>query len=240
MPCGSSKAIPTRERVDRSMKDAPGARARARRSFHLRWRRAQRRAQGPMAPMQCLGDHAPSVKRAAPWAIASLVLCLLLAPLRAQTIAFSASLSGYGRIYGLPTLDGAGLAAEEAGAQLDVHDDRSSAEGAKEVARQIVASDALVVVGPILTPTSLAAGPIYAAHGMASIVTTATGAGGPQSPTTFRTMATTPQLGSFLVEYLHGALHRSRATVLARETPFGQQLIQGVKGSAQRLGVDVD
>jgi len=173
-------------------------------------------------------------------AIASLVLCLLLAPLHAQTIAFSASLSGYGRIYGLPTLDGARLAAEEAGVQLDVHDDRSSAEGAKEVARQIVASDALVVVGPILTPTSLAAGPIYAAHGMASIVTTATGAGGPQSPTTFRTMATTPQLGSFLVEYLHGALHRSRATVLARETPFGQQLIQGVKGSAQRLGVDVD
>src|SRR5262249_10580018 len=95
-------------------------------------------------------------------AIASLVLCLLLAPLRAETIAFSASLSGYGRIYGQPTLDGARLAAEEAGVHLDVHDDKSSAEGAQEVAREIVASDALVVVGPILTPTSLAAGPIYA------------------------------------------------------------------------------
>src|SRR5262245_8943233 len=48
-------------------------------------------------------------------AIASLVLCLLLGPLRAETIAFSASLSGYGRIYGQPTLDGARLAADEAG-----------------------------------------------------------------------------------------------------------------------------
>lgn len=189
----------------------------------------------------CRAGMANGISRAA---IASLIIGLLLTATwpgaaRAQAIAFSGSLSGYGRIYGQPTLDGARLAAEEAGERLDVHDDKSTEDGAREVARQIVASNALMVVGPILTPTSLAAGPIYADGGMASIVTTATGAGGPRSSTTFRTMATTPELGAFLMDYLHGALDRSSAIVLARDAAFGQQFVQGAKSSAQRLGLDV-
>lgn len=171
--------------------------------------------------------------------LALAMMACLAGAAHAHRIAFSNSLSGYGALYGRPTLDGAQMAADEAHVTLDVHDDHSTAEGAQAAAREIVASDALVTIGPILTPTSLAAGPIYARGGLASIVTTATGAGGPASFTTFRTMATTPELGAFDADYLWSVLGWRRATVLYRAGGFGQQFVDGFRSRAEPLGLDV-
>jgi branched-chain amino acid transport system substrate-binding protein len=173
------------------------------------------------------------------WLLMLALTVFLLDAAHAQKIAFSDSLTGYGVLYGRPTLDGAILAAEEAHVTLDIHDDQSTEQGAIAAAKRIVASDVLVTIGPILTPTSLAAGPVYAAGGLASIVTTATGAGGPASPTTFRTMATTPELGAFNADYLSAVLGWKRATVLYRASGFGQQFVDGFKSRAGPLGIDV-
>src|SRR5439155_24413530 len=84
-------------------------------------------------------------------------------------IAVTVSVTGPGSAVGVPVLDAARLAVEEASAdggvsrlELVVFDDRSNEEGVQEVARQVAAGDALVVVGPGSTMASLAAGLIYA------------------------------------------------------------------------------
>src|SRR5882672_10347979 len=68
-------------------------------------------------------------------------------------IAVTVSVTGPGATVGVPVLDAARLAVEEANAdssvprlELGVYDDRSNEEGAQEVARQLAAGDALVVV----------------------------------------------------------------------------------------------
>jgi ABC-type branched-subunit amino acid transport system substrate-binding protein len=91
-------------------------------------------------------------------------------------IALAASLTGVGSIYGTSVVNAAHLAVEDSDAaggpriELSVSDDQSTDEGARKIARQIVGSDALVVVGPALTTSSLAAGPLYAADGLGRVV----------------------------------------------------------------------
>jgi ABC-type branched-subunit amino acid transport system substrate-binding protein len=165
----------------------------------------------------------------------------------ALKVAVATSTSGFGVFYGAPSLEGAQLAVEEAGAdtaaqriELAVCDDHSTDDGARECARQIIGGDALVTVGPALSPSSISAGPIYAEGGVASIVTSATGGGGPKSPTTFRPIYSTGEMGASVANYLRFALGGNRATVLFRDNGFGQQFAAGFKSAAERLGMDVN
>ena len=120
-------------------------------------------------------------------------------------IAVTVSVTGPGATVGVPVLDAARLAVAEANAdggvprlELGVYDDRSNEEGAQEVARQVAAGDALVVVGPGSTMASLAAGPLYAEAGLASLVPYAHGAEDPAHATTFRSVFSMSDMGAAL------------------------------------------
>jgi ABC-type branched-subunit amino acid transport system substrate-binding protein len=85
----------------------------------------------------------------------------------AQTarIAVATSLTGSAEFAGRTQIDAVRFAVEEANAagatpplELAIYDDHSTEDGARQVAREIVASDALAVVGPSLTVASLAGG----------------------------------------------------------------------------------
>jgi branched-chain amino acid transport system substrate-binding protein len=131
-------------------------------------------------------------------------------------IAIAISVPGAASAYARPALDGARLALEEANAaaqgpaELSVYDDRSDPESA----RQVIATDALAVVGQATTAMSLAAGPLYAEAGLVSIGTTATGDGVTANATTFQASFTTGDGGEALANYLRHALNSTRAVVV--------------------------
>src|SRR6516165_5424705 len=121
--------------------------------------------------------------------------------------------------------------------ELEVVDDYSSEDGAHAAARQIAASDALVVVGPNLTVASLAAGPIYAQAGIVSLVPTAHGDAITNNATTFRTVFSTGEIGNGLANYFHYVVGGTRAAVLYRDNGYGAPFADGFKSVAERHGI---
>jgi ABC-type branched-subunit amino acid transport system substrate-binding protein len=171
-----------------------------------------------------------------------------MATAEAQTpsakIAVAVSTSGAGETYGSPALDGATLAVEEANAdhsalkiELRVEDDVSNADVGQHVARQVIDSDTLVVVGPATTPMSLIVGPLYAEAGLVSIGTTATGDGVTANATTFRASFSTSDAGEVLANYLRHILGGTRAIVLFKDDGYGRPVADGFKRAAERLGI---
>jgi branched-chain amino acid transport system substrate-binding protein len=159
-------------------------------------------------------------------------------------IAVTVSVTGPSVTVGVPVLDAARLAVEEANAdggvprlELVIYDDRSNEEGAQEVARQIAAGDALVVVGPGSAMAALAAGPIYAEAGLASIVPYAHSAGGPAHATTFWSVLSMSDMGASLANYLRYALGGTRAVVICKNNGSGRPFMAGFRGAAERLGL---
>src|SRR5271165_2701266 len=198
------------------------------------------------------GDQAyRGVIRATYWRCITLGLAALLvaaSPVGAQTptvkIAAPFSLTGPNTTGGVPALDAVRLAIEEANAsgdgpniELRTYDDRSDDNAARDAARQIAASDALVVVGPGATTASQAAGPIYAEAGLAAIAPYALGAGGPASPTTFRLTFSTSDMGEALARYLRRVLGGTRAVVIYRDNGFGRPIAMGFRGVAEQIGI---
>jgi len=122
--------------------------------------------------------------------------------------------------------------------ELTVHDDGSTEQGARDTARQIVAEDALAVIGPSLTTSSLAAGPVYAEQGMISVVPTAHGNAIINSGTTFRTVFSTGEIGEALANYLHHVLHGRKAVVVYRNNGYGKPLADGFRRNADRYGLE--
>jgi branched-chain amino acid transport system substrate-binding protein len=160
------------------------------------------------------------------------------------TIAVAVSSSGGGETFGAPALEGARLAIEEANAepgaqkiQIRVEDDISSPDVGRHITRQIVDSDALVVVGPATTPMSLVVGPIYAEAGLVSIGTTATGDGVTANATTFRASFSTSDGGEVLANYLRHILGGTRAVVVFKDDGYGRPVADGFKRAAERLGI---
>jgi ABC-type branched-subunit amino acid transport system substrate-binding protein len=208
-------------------------------------------------PMACSTDDTEQCRTTLHAACALVALgiagALLLAPFLtplaqaqapAAKIAVALSVTGAGESYGSPALDGARLAIEEANAagdgskiELAVHDDASNTDRGRELARQIAASDALVVVGPATTPMSLAVGPIYAEAGLVSLGTSATGDGVTVNATTFRASFSTSDGGEVLANYLRHILGGTRATVLFKDDGYGRPVADGFKRAAERLGI---
>jgi branched-chain amino acid transport system substrate-binding protein len=173
---------------------------------------------------------------------------LLAAPFaRAQTtvkIAVPTALTGSGEFAGRALLEAVRFALEDANAggespqiELEVVDDRSTADGARTAARQISAGDALVVVGPNLTTASLAAGPIYAEAGLVSLVPTAHGDAVTNNATSYRTVFSTGEIGNGLANYFHHVVRGRRAVVLFRDDGYGRPLADGFRAVAERHGI---
>lgn len=174
---------------------------------------------------------------------------LWMAPLAAQTsplkLAVVSSISGENEgAYGRALANGVRLAVEEANAEgvgprfaLDVHNAGRSEEGVREAAARIVASDAVGVVGPLLSTSSLVAGPVFARAGLASIVPAAESDLITASATTFRTIFTNSDMGDWLASYLRYALGGSRAVVIFTDDAYGRTVADGFRRGAARLGL---
>jgi branched-chain amino acid transport system substrate-binding protein len=186
------------------------------------------------------------------FAISILLSTLALTPPSAATaqtakIAVATSLTGSGQFAGRTQMDAVRFAVEEANAagatpplELNVYDDKSTEDGARQAAHEIATSEALAVVGPSLTVLSLTAGPIYAEAGIVSVVPTAHGDRITDNATTFRTVFSTGEIGEALVNYLHYVLGGKRAIVVFKDNGYGRPFADGFKSASERLGVSAD
>ena len=166
-------------------------------------------------------------------------------PVKKVEFAVALSISGDLSEFGRGSLDGIKLAIEEAKAdgsgpqiELRIYDNASNPERGKEFARQIVASSAVLVLGPGNTVTSLAAGPVFAEGGIASLTTTASSDLVTDNATTFRTLLKNSEEGALIANYLNRVLGHRRAAVLVMEGGYGRTLEKGFREMAGQLGID--
>src|SRR3954468_10041325 len=166
-------------------------------------------------------------------------------PTRKVEIAAALSMSGDFESFGKGGLEGIQLALEAANAsgsgpqiELKVYDNASNPERATEVARQVTASRAVLVLGPSNSVTSLAAGPEFARAGLASIATTATSDLITDNPTTFRMLLKNSDQGELLATYLVHVLGQRRAAVMVIDDGFGRPVETGFRRNAAQLGID--
>jgi branched-chain amino acid transport system substrate-binding protein len=159
-------------------------------------------------------------------------------------IAIVVSASGALEPYGRGALEGARLAVEEANAEgngpsieIEVFDDASKPGEAKAAAKQAVAGDALVVVGPATTAMGIIVNPVFAEGGIACIGTTAAGDSLTDSATFFRGSFSTGESGGAIASYLRYVLGAPPAIVLLKEDSYGQQVAGGFRHAATRLGL---
>jgi branched-chain amino acid transport system substrate-binding protein len=159
-------------------------------------------------------------------------------------IAAALSLTGDSYTFGRGSLESIQFAVEDANATgmaprivLTEYDDKSTDAGAREVAARVVASRALLVLGPAISTASLAAGPIYANGPLASLTTTATSDLVTDNPTTFRVLFKNSEQGEMLATYLYRVLHRREATVIVVDDGYGRTLETGFRRVADRVGI---
>ncbi len=163
---------------------------------------------------------------------------------RTVEVAAALPLSGEGIAFGEPSREGLQFGIDEANARgvgpridLKFYDDRSSQDGARAAARQIVASKAVMVLGPSYSSQTLAAGPIYADAGMVVLPPTATSDAITQNATTFRIVFKNSDQGRTLATYLSRVLKVHAADVVVEDTSYGQTLRAGFEQAAARLGL---
>ena len=162
------------------------------------------------------------------------------APLR---LAVMTSLGDYAS-YGRPFRDGVRLAIEEANQAggppiaLDVEDDGGTDDGARKVATRLAASDAVAVVGPMLSTASLAAGPILAQAGLVSIVSAVESDFVTRNATTFHANFKNSEVGDWLADYAHYALGRTHAAVIYVDNGYGQTIAEGFRRGAAQRGIE--
>jgi branched-chain amino acid transport system substrate-binding protein len=166
-------------------------------------------------------------------------------PAASVEVAVALPLSGEEAGYGEVVLHGVQLAIEEANAagdgshiDLKVYDDQGTDAVGQQVAGRIVASPAVLVVGPALSHVSLVAGPIYAAGRIASLATGATADSITRNATTFRMMSKNSDEGATLAFYLARALGKNAADVIVSDDTYGDTLRDGFQRAAIALGID--
>lgn len=160
-------------------------------------------------------------------------------------LAAALSLTGDSYTFGQGSLEGIKLAIEEANASgikpritLTTYDDKSNDNEARNVANKIVASQAVLVLGPAISTASLAEGPIFAKAGIASLTTTATADSITNNATTFRVIFKNSDQGELLATYLYRVLGQRQAAVFVVDSSYGRSLEEGFKRTANKLGID--
>jgi len=159
-------------------------------------------------------------------------------------VAVSVPMSGDEAAKGKAVLEGIQLATEEANASsrgthvnLKLYDDRGDDATAREVAGKIVASSAALMLGPVFSKNSLAAGPVYAEGEVASLATTCTSDLVTQNRTTFRVIFKNSDEGAMLALYLSRVLGKRSADVIAVDDGYGRTLEEGFRRVAGAAGI---
>jgi ABC-type branched-subunit amino acid transport system substrate-binding protein len=162
-------------------------------------------------------------------------------------VAAALPLTGEESSFGQGSLEGVRLAIEEANAtgvgprlKLATYDDHSDDAKAKLLADTIVASPAVLVLGPALSTASLAAGPVYEKGGLVSLTTTATSDLITTSRTTFRIVFKNSDQGELLATYVSRVLGRNKATIVWIDNGYGRSLRDGFARAAARWNVTFD
>jgi branched-chain amino acid transport system substrate-binding protein len=202
-------------------------------------------------------NHATESARLKVFTAACFILLLVSAPLSSVApaeqaastpgveVAAALSLTGDSYTFGQGSLEGIQLAIEEANADgteprfdLKIYDDRSTDEGAREAANQIVRSRAALVLGPAISTASLAAGPVYATANLPSLTTTATSDLITRNATTFRVLFKNSEQGEMLSTYIFHVLGARQATVIVLDNGYGHTVEAGFRRAAERMGID--
>jgi ABC-type branched-subunit amino acid transport system substrate-binding protein len=116
--------------------------------------------------------------------------------------------------------------------------DDGQPEKARAIAEQIVDDGRFVgVIGHMLSTTSLAAAPVYAAAGIPAITPMATAdAVTADNPWYFRTVFDNAQQGRGVAVYVSGVLKRPQATVVSTDDPYGTSLRESFVEAYRQLG----
>ena len=122
--------------------------------------------------------------------------------------------------------------------RLETFVDDGDPEKARAVAEQIVADGRFVgVIGHMLSTTSLAAAPVYAAAEIPAITPTATAdAVTADNPWYFRTVFDNAQQGRGIATYVSGVLKQPQATVVSTDDPYGSSLRTSFVEAYRQLG----
>ncbi|OQX24222.1 MAG: hypothetical protein BWK80_21940 [Desulfobacteraceae bacterium IS3] len=125
--------------------------------------------------------------------------------------------------------------------ELLVSDDKNDEKTATELAAQIAAEKkALLVIGHLTAPTSMAAGKIYERNEIAAITATA----GADSLTVknkfyFRAIPNNSMQGELVATYISKCLKKTSASIVFIEDDFGISLVQGFESTAMKLGIEI-
>lgn len=164
-------------------------------------------------------------------------------PLTAK-IALHVSLTGASEFAGRALLNAAQFAVDEANAagasppfELQAFDDHSTVEGAHITAHEVIASNALVVIGPAVSALALDTGSDYAKAGIVAIDATVHADAVTDNATTFRIVVSTGEIGAAQANYLGHVMHTQRAIVLYRDNGYGQPLAAHFQRTAASLGM---
>jgi len=124
--------------------------------------------------------------------------------------------------------------------EVVAHDNARSEERARENARAMGEGDVAAVLGHYYSYISLAAGPIYAEHGLPAITGSATAPGVTRDHDTyFRVIADNDMKGRLAAQYLVSFLEQDTVHIAYEGDAYGTTLMEALAETAPEVGLDV-
>ncbi|MGK7921199.1 MAG: ABC transporter substrate-binding protein [Trichodesmium sp.] len=124
--------------------------------------------------------------------------------------------------------------------KLEIYDDQGKADVAEKVAREIVQSPAIAVIGHYYSRTCLTAGKIYQAAGLPAISGSATAdAVTADNDWYFRTIFNDSFQGKFIATYLRKVLGYSKIAIIRNYDVYGINLGKNIATTFQDLGGEI-
>ncbi|MEC4892682.1 MAG: ABC transporter substrate-binding protein [Oscillatoria sp. PMC 1051.18] len=124
--------------------------------------------------------------------------------------------------------------------ELRVYDDKGQVDEAIKVARDIVSSSAIAVIGHFSIPTSVAAGKIYQAYGIPAITGSATADEVTKwNNWYFRTIFSNKLQGTFIANYINKILEYPRISLVYSSDIYGVNLAEDIEVAFEELGGEI-
>lgn len=108
--------------------------------------------------------------------------------------------------------------------RLNIFDDKDNTSDAASAANQVIASNALVAIGPMMLPLAFEACSIYEKAGIASLIPATLSDDLSKFAGTFRTGFRIKDLEDFIINYSNRILNSERAAVIAKDNIYNRSL----------------